>query len=222
MIDVNIIIIDDDYLVVESLQTIVSANDIDVQAVGYNGHDAIELYKKHKPDMVLMDIRMEILNGIDATKSILKEFPDAKILLITTFQDQEYIAQALAIGCKGYILKQNIKGIIPAINAVYAGNMVFDSHIVEDIRNNSKKDTERDSERDSEFNISNSDIDLSEREIEILLLVAEGLNNKEISEKLYLSEGTVRNYISNMLDKLYLRDRTQLAIYYYKMKFGVK
>ena len=198
----NIIIIDDDPLVVESLKTIINANDIDILAVGFNGLEAVKLYDKYRPDLMLMDIRMEEMNGIEATKEILKIDTNAKILLITTFQDDEYINAALSLGCKGYILKQNIKGIIPAINAVYSGNMVFDSKIVTNIKKYTKK---------------NVDIDLSDREYEILLLVAEGLNNKEIAEKLYLSEGTVRNYISNILDKLELRDRTQLAIYYYKM-----
>jgi len=203
----NVIIIDDDPLVVESLKTIVSANGINVQAVGYNGKDAVYLYEKHRPDLILMDIRMENLNGIKAAKSILKKDREAKILLITTFQDQDYIAQALSLGCKGYILKHNIKGIIPAIEAVYAGNMVFDSKIVSGIRKYAEKEVK---------------LNLSDREYDILLLVAEGLNNKEIAEKLFLSEGTVRNYISNMLEKLGLRDRTQLAIYYYKMKYGVE
>ena len=175
---------------------------------GYDGYQAVKLYKKHKADLILMDIRMEGLNGIDATREILKIDPDARILLITTFQDDEYISSALSLGCKGYILKQNIKGIIPAINAVYSGNLVFDSKIVSNIKKYSRKDE--------------IDIDLSERELDILLLVAEGLNNKEIAEKLFLSEGTVRNYISNMLDKLSLRDRTQLAVYYYKRKYGVE
>ena len=197
----NIIIIDDDPLVVESLKTIIGASGIDILALGYNGLEAVELYDKYRPDLILMDIRMEKMNGIEATREILKIDSNAKILLITTFQDEEYIASALNLGCKGYILKENIKGIIPAINAVYSGNMVFDSKIVSNIKGYSKK---------------NIDLDLTNREYEILLLVAEGLNNKEIAKKLYLSEGTVRNYISNMLDKLELRDRTQLAIYYYK------
>lgn len=198
----KIIIVDDDYLVVNSLKTIVSANEIEVLDVGYDGIQAVDLYTKHRPDLILMDIRMEKMNGIEATEEILKIDPDAKILLITTFQDDEYISSALSLGCKGYILKQNISGIIPAINAVYSGNLVFDSQIVSNIQTHSKK------------NIST---DLTEREFDILLLVADGLNNKEIAEKLYLSEGTVRNYISNMLEKLSLRDRTQLAIYYYKL-----
>ncbi len=146
------------------------------------------------------------MSGIDATKKILSIDPNAKILLITTFQDDEYINEALSLGCKGYILKQNIKGIIPAINAVYSGNLVFDSKIVSNIKRHSKK---------------NIDINLSPRELDILLLVADGLNNKEIAAKLFLSEGTIRNYISNMLEKLSLRDRTQLAIYYYKIKFDI-
>lgn len=207
MISMNIIIIDDDPLVVESLKTIVGANGIDVKAVGYDGNEAIYLYEKHRPDLILMDIRMENLNGIEAAKEILKKDSEAKILLITTFQDQDYIAQALSLGCRGYILKHNIKGIIPAISAVYAGNMVFDSKIVSGIKKYAEKEVK--------FN-------LSDREYDILLLVAEGLNNKEIAESLYLSEGTVRNYISNMLEKLGLRDRTQLAIYFYKMKYGVE
>ena len=144
---------------------------------------------------------METMNGIEATKEILKIDPKAKILLITTFQDDEYISSALSLGCRGYILKQNIEGIIPAINAVYSGNLVFDSKIVSNIQTYSKK---------------NIDSNLTDREFDILLLVAEGLNNKEIAKRLFLSEGTVRNYISIMLEKLSLRDRTQLAIYYYK------
>ncbi|MBW4828274.1 MAG: response regulator transcription factor [Clostridiaceae bacterium] len=203
----NIIIIDDDPLVVESLKTIITASSIDILAVGYDGFQAIEQYTKYNPDLVLMDIRMEKMNGIEATRKILEIDSNAKILLLTTFQDEEYIASALSLGCKGYILKQNIKGIIPAINAIVSGNLVFDSKIISNFQSYSKKDI---------------GIELSDRELDILLLVAEGLNNKEIAQKLFLSEGTVRNYISNMLEKLSLRDRTQLAIYYYKMKFGVE
>lgn len=203
----NIIIIDDDPLVVESLKTIITASGIDILGVGYDGFQAIEQYNKYNPDLVLMDIRMEKMNGIEATRKILEIDSNAKILLLTTFQDEEYIASALSLGCKGYILKQNIKGIIPAINAIVSGNLVFDSKIISNFQSYSKKDI---------------GVELSDRELDILLLVAEGLNNKEIAQKLYLSEGTVRNYISNMLEKLSLRDRTQLAIYYYKMKFGVE
>ena len=206
MIDMNIIIIDDDPLVVESLKTIISANGINILAVGYEGFQAVALYNAHRPDLILMDIRMDGLNGIEAAKKILDIDSKAKILLVTTFRDDEYIGAALSLGCKGYILKQNINGIIPAIRAVHSGNIVFDSKIVSNIRRYPK---------------GKIDMDLSEREYDILLLIAEGLNNREIAQKLFLSEGTIRNYISIILDKLSIRDRTQLAIYYYRMKYGI-
>lgn len=203
----KIIIVDDDPLVVKSLKTIVESSGITVLGIGHSGLEAIDLYKTLSPDVVLMDIRMNDMTGIEATKEILQIDKDAKILLITTFQDDEYISEALSLGSKGYILKQNIDSIIPSINAVHSGNMVFDSKIVSSIKRYREKDI---------------DGELSDREIDILVLVANGLNNKEIANELYLSEGTVRNYISTMLDKLSLRDRTQLAIYYYKSKFGVE
>ncbi len=202
----NIIIIDDDPLVVNSLKTILEASGINVLGVGYSGQEAILLYEDLNPDLLLMDIRMKDMTGIEATRQILNINKDAKILLITTFQDDEYISEALSLGCRGYILKQNIDSIIPSINAAYSGNMVFDSKIVSSLKKYREKAI-----KDK----------LSTRELEILLLVSDGLNNKEIANELYLSEGTVRNYISTLLDKLSLRDRTQLAIYYYKSKYGV-
>ncbi len=198
----TLIIVDDDALVISSLETILKANKIDIVAKGSDGEDAISLFKKHRPDLLLMDIRMEKMNGIDATEKILSEFPEAKILLLTTFQDEEYITKALKYGCKGYILKQNISMLIPAINAVYAGGTVFDSEIIEKLPSSKP-------ERKTFEN------DLSEKETDILEYVAEGLNNKEIAERLSLSEGTVRNYVSTILEKLNLRSRTQLVVYYY-------
>ncbi len=198
----TVVIVDDDALVLSSLETILKANKIDIVANGNNGEEAVSLFKKHKPDLLLMDIRMEKMNGIDATEKILSEFPDAKILLLTTFQDEEYITKALKFGCKGYILKQNIAMLIPAINAVYAGGTVFDSEIIEKLP--SSKPERKIFEKD-----------LSEKETDILEYVAEGLNNKEIADRLSLSEGTVRNYVSTILEKLNLRSRTQLVVYYY-------
>ena len=159
----NIIIVDDDYLVVNSLKTIVESSGIKVIGIGYSGSDAIELFSNHKPDVVLMDIRMKDMTGIEATRQILKLDPEAKILLITTFQDDEYIREALSLGCKGYILKQNIDSIIPSINAVFSGNMVFDSQIVDSIKKYREKDIEG---------------ELSPREMDILKLFSYGKNNK--------------------------------------------
>lgn len=197
----KIIIIDDDPLVVTALTTIVENSSYDVIATGTSGEDAVELYKKYEPDLLMTDIRMRNVSGLEASKKVLVDYPDAKILLITTFKDDEYIHEALNIGCKGYLLKDNLSGIIPAIEAVLSGNMVFDSNIVKSM---SATSTHKDLS------------ELSTREQDIIELVSEGHNNKEIAEKLYLSEGTVRNYISQMLTKLDLRDRTQLVVYYYK------
>lgn len=197
----RIVIVDDDPLVVSALSTIVGNSNYDVTATGTSGFDAVKLYKEHQPDLLMTDIRMREKSGLEASKEILTGFPEAKILLITTFRDDEYIHEALNIGCKGYLLKDNLTGIIPAIEAVLSGNMVFDSNIVKSM-----------SATSSHKNLS----ELSTREQDIIVLVAEGHNNKEIAEHLYLSEGTVRNYISQMLTKLDLRDRTQLVVYYYK------
>lgn len=203
----RILIIDDDPLISISLRTIVSAADgIEVCAVGESGKDAILLFREHKPDIVLMDIRMEGISGLEAGDKILGEFPEAKILYLTTFLDDEYIVNALKIGACGYILKQHYEGIVPALRAVFGGQNVFNEEIAARlptlIANGRAKKPE--------------DFGLSEREAEIIRLVAEGLSNKEISEKLYLSVGTVRNYISIILDKLSLRDRTQLAVFFYR------
>jgi DNA-binding NarL/FixJ family response regulator len=193
--------VDDDPIVVSALSTIVENSNYQVVAKGNDGKEAVELYKKYQPDLLMTDIRMSGISGIEAAETILKSHKDARILLITTFEDDDYIHQALNLGCKGYLLKDNLSGIIPAIEAVLSGSMVFDSKIVKSMSTSSQ--------------VNKMD-DLSDRERDIIELVAEGLNNKEIANHLYLSEGTVRNYISQMLTKLDLRDRTQLAVYYYK------
>lgn len=202
----NILVIDDDRLVAMSLKTILeSTGSINIMATGSGGKEAIELYRQHKPDVLLMDIRMEDMNGIDAGKEILKEFPDAKILYLTTFADDEYIINALGMGAKGYILKQDFEVIAPALEAVMRGQSVFGDKIMGKL-----PDLMKPKDR---FDFAAHGI--SDKEREILELVASGLSNKEIAGKLFLGEGTVRNYISALLDKLSLRDRTQLAVFYY-------
>ncbi len=203
----KIIIVDDDQLVAISLKTILEADaSIEVLATGHSGVDAIALYREHQPDILLMDIRMEKMNGLEAAENILAEHPDAKILFLTTFSDDEYIVKALSVGAKGYILKQDFEGIVPALKAVYGGQSVFGGEIV------GKLPVLMQSKEEFDY----SQYDINEKEQAIIELVAEGLSNKEISEKLFLSEGTVRNYISTILEKLGLRDRTQLAVFYYK------
>lgn len=203
----RVVIIDDDALVAISLKTILEADSsVCVVATGNSGSDAIELYRENKPDILLMDIRMAGMTGLEAGELILHEDKSAKILYLTTFMDDEYIVKAIKLGAKGYILKQDFEGIVPAIKAVYGGQNVYGQDIVERLPGLMAK-------RES-FDYEESGI--TDKEYEIIEAVAEGYSNKEIAEKLYLSEGTIRNYISGVLEKLCLRDRTQLAIFYYR------
>lgn len=205
----KIVIVDDDIFVSGALTTILDASGkVTVAASGTDGKEAAELYKIHQPDVLLMDIRMKEKSGLDASAEILEEFPDAKILLLTTFSDDEYIVKALKLGAKGYLLKQDYASILPALEAVCSGQTVFGTEIMSRIPELIHSG--------SSFHYE--DYDISRRELEIIRLIADGLSNKEIASQLFLSEGTVRNYLSSILDKLQLRDRTQVAVFYYKHK----
>lgn len=203
----NILIIDDDILVSNALKTILESDEtIHVCGTGSDGLDAVRMYNELHPDVLLMDIRMKELDGLNASRQILDAYPDAKILLLTTFSDDEYIVKALRYGVKGYLLKQDYQSILPAIKAVYTGQTVFGTEIISKIPDLLLKE--------SSFDYSGYDI--TEKEYQIITLVAEGLSNKEIAQTMFLSEGTVRNYLSSILEKLSLRDRTQLAVFYYQ------
>lgn len=204
----NVLLIDDDKLVCSSLKIILSADpEITIAGTGYNGKEALELYRKLKPDILLMDIRMELMSGLEAGEQILSQSPEARILYLTTFLDDEYIIKALYIGAKGYMLKQDYESILPALKAVHAGQNVYGTEIITKLpsligKSNSQKCIQC--------------YGITEKELEIITKIADGLSNREIAELLYLSEGTVRNNISAILEKLELRDRTQIAIFYYK------
>lgn len=200
----KILLVDDDALVLKSLEMILKAEGVDEVYASKNGKEAFELYMKHAIDLVLQDIRLENENGIDIAGKLLEYDKDARIILLTTFKDEEYINKAIKIGVKGYILKDNVDSLFQSIQTVMAGNMVLDSEVIKDIRisNPVKRSIE--------------DFDITEREFDVIKLLAEGMNNKEIAQTLYLSEGTVRNYVSNLLEKLYLRDRSQIVAFYYK------
>lgn len=201
------IIIDDDSLVVISLKTILEADrQIEVVATGADGTDAMILYEKYQPEVLLMDIQMKKMSGLEAAETILQRYPKAKILFLTTFSDDEYIVKALNIGAKGYILKQDFEGIVPALLAVERGQSVFGGEVVHKIPVLAQ----------SKESFDYAKYDISPKEQEIIEQVALGKSNKEIAGTLFLSEGTVRNYISSVLDKLSLRDRTQLAVFYYR------
>lgn len=203
----RIVIVDDDRLVSMSLKTIVEASgDITVTATGSSGREAVSLYEDHQPDILLMDIRMDNMTGLEAADVILKAHPQARVLFLTTFADDEYIIRALKIGAKGYILKQNFESIVPALRAVFSGQTVFGEDIVAKLPQLMQEGPRTDF----------ATFGLTEKETEIFTLIADGQSNKEIASSLYMGEGTVRNAISVILEKLHLRDRTQLAIFYYR------
>ena len=201
----NVAVIDDDPLITVALKTILEADpDVTVCASGGSGAAAVRIFRSQRPDILLMDIRMKGMDGLAASEQILREDPSAKILLLTTFLDDEYIVRAIRAGARGYLLKQDYTSIVPALKAVASGQTVFGKDISDKIPELMT--------RKPEAGLSN--LPLSDREKTVIACVADGLSNHEIAESLHLSEGTVRNYLSVILDKLELRDRTQLAVFY--------
>jgi len=205
----NIVIIDDDPLVSEALRTILETDpDVSVLALGKDGSDALPLYETFLPDVLLMDIRMKNVTGLEAGEEVLSRHPDARILFLTTFSDDDYVIKALRMGAKGYLLKQKFESIVPSLKAVMAEQSVFGEEIIARLplfRESSQRKAP-----------SLEEYKLTPRELEILALIADGLSNKEVAEQLFISEGTVRNAISLLLEKLRLKSRTQLAIFYLK------
>jgi DNA-binding NarL/FixJ family response regulator len=204
----KILIVDDDALIRDSLSILFKLEeDFTVVGTASNGREAFEKCGQEKPEIVLMDIRMPIMDGVLGTKLIKENFKDIKVVILTTFKDDEYIMEAVKNGAEGYILKnQASDSIIESLRTVAKGNKVFERNVADALKTMLKEEKKK----------PDININLTEREMDVLSLVAEGLSNKEISEKLFLSDGTVRNYVTNLLEKLNLRDRTQLAIFYLK------
>lgn len=203
----RIAIVDDDPIVCQSLETILTATGTaEVLWTANDGDAAVRRYFEtpaSRPDVLLIDIQMPCTSGLDAAREVLATDPAARILFLTTFADQSYIAQAMGLGAKGYLIKQDVAAVGPALQAVMAGQVVLGAEVL-------GKLTERTpNPADSDDSIEGL---LGEREREITALVAEGLDNRDIAARLFLSEGTVRNRISAILDKLGLTNRTQLAI----------
>ena len=214
----RIVIIDDDDMITMSLETIISADpEFEVVAKGHSGRDAIRLYQEYHPDLLLSDIRMEDMNGLDAAEEILAQDHQAVILLLTTFSDDEYIVKALKLGVKGYLLKQDYTSLLVSLRAALNGQSVFGGAVVNKLPEIMQKAGEESMAYTGDVAGSTFDYkahDITEKEYQVIQLVSEGYSNKEIAERIFLSEGTVRNYLSQILEKPELRDRTQLAIFY--------
>ena len=204
---IKLLIVDDEKLIREGLKIMLSIfEDIDVVGTAENGYKALEFCKGNEVDVVLMDIRMKECDGVMGIRLIKEQFSRLKVIILTTFKDKEYIQDAMKYGAFGYMLKDSSHDVIyEGIKTAYKGNMVVHPEVATKMMDNSicnKKDIDK--------------FGLSEKEIKIIEFIANGLTNKEISEEIFLSEGTVKNNITNILSKLELRDRTQIAIFAFK------
>lgn len=203
---IRVLICDDQEIVCEGLQRIFSA-DADIQVVGQanNGLEALEMIAVTNPDLVLMDLKMPVMNGIIATRKIREQYPQVRVLVLTTFDDDEWLFDAIRAGANGYLLKDRPRNeLLNAIKGTIAGNAFVDPAVAGKLlgqiaQNNLNRQ-------------QTIDISLSEREKEVLQLLAQGLSNADIARQLYLSEGTVRNYASAIFDKLKVSDRTQAVV----------
>lgn len=204
---VRLLIADDDSLIRESLRIILGMDsDFEIVDCVEDGKKALEACLKHQIDVALLDVRMPVMTGVQAVKEISKSCC-TRTLILTTFDDDEFILEAVKNGAKGYLLKNNTpEKIKEAIKMVYAGNSVVQDVVLDKL----KKGLELGA-------LSKLDKTMfSERELQIMELISKGLSNKEISGRLYISEGTVKNYITSILDKTNLQHRTQIAVYYLK------
>lgn len=204
---IRVIICDDQEMVCEGLRAILgAATDITVVGVGHDGAEAVELAGRQQPDLVLMDLKMPGMNGIQATRQIKDRFPGVRVLALTTYDADEWVFDAVRAGADGYLLKDTPRGrLIEAIRGTVAGATHVDPQVA-------GKLFARVAQQAAPAAESAALRALSERELEVLRLLARGLSNADIAGRLYLSEGTVRNYVSGILGKLAVTDRTQAAV----------
>lgn len=204
---IKLVIADDQELIRESLSIVLEMDDeIEIVGLAENGAEAVELCQQHQPDTILMDINMPEMDGISATKLIKQRWPDIKVIILTTFQEINYVIDALAIGAEGYLLKAiHPKDLLAGIKLIHKGGTLLPQDLakllVQQINTPEQPAQQEDKNK----------YDLTEREEEVLECIAQGLSNKLIAEKLFLSEGTVKNYISSIYHKLDVKDRFQAA-----------
>ena len=209
---IKVLIADDQELIRESLKIVLSADEkIQVTGTVSNGSDVIKSISKDKPNVILMDIRMPQMDGVQCTKHIKESYPDIKIIVLTTFDDDEYIFDALKYGASGYLLKGvSMKELIEGIHTVAGGGAMMNP----DIATKVVRLFSQLAKGDLGIKVNGENVkSLGKTEWKVIVQIGRGLSNKEIAKVLFLSEGTVRNYLSQILNKLELRDRTQLAIW---------
>lgn len=212
----KILLVDDSKILLQSLKVILEQDpELKIIGTAHNGIEALEVCGKLSPDIVLMDIRMPVCNGVDGTKLIKEKYPSIKILILTTFDDQEYIQEAVHNGADGYILKDiNDQDLLTALKSTAKGFSIIQGTVFRTLKTQIKPPVE-----ESPAHSSLLDYDLSERECNVIRLIVDGFSNRQIAANLEITEGTTRNIISNVLTKLKLNDRTQLAVYAIKSNF---
>ncbi|MGL5260629.1 MAG: response regulator transcription factor [Lachnospiraceae bacterium] len=209
---IKVLIADDQELIRQSLQIVLNnREDMKVLAVAADGQEVIQCLRKEKPDVILMDIRMPKMDGVQCTKIIKQNYPNIKIIILTTFDDDEYVYNALKFGASGYLLKGvSMDELAEAIITVHSGRAMINPDIATKVLKLFSQIAH------SDYTITVGTVamnELTKTEWKVIAQVEKGATNKEIAKALNLSEGTVRNYLSNVLNKLDLRDRTQLAIW---------
>ena len=208
----RVVIADDDAVVVESLRIVLDAQpDIEVVGCGTDGTETVRLAGQAAPDVVLLDIQMPGVDGLAAAEKILAVPKPPRVVFLTTFSDDEYIVRALALGAAGYLIKQDVAGVAPALRAVMAGRSVLEGEVLE-----RAVALGAGGARAEEPDLVAVFPQLTDREREVVALIAEGLDNREVAAAAYMGEGTVRNHISSILAKLGLRNRTQIAVAYWR------
>ena len=214
---IRVLLVDDQPLIRRGLRALLKPElDLDIVGEAENGEAAIDLLQTTNADVILMDIRMPIMDGVAATKAIVPAFPSTKILILTTFDDTAYVTQALQNGASGYLLKDTpADELVSAIALIHKGYTQLSPGLAQKLLAPPPSPPSP----SSQFSTPNSQFQtpLTPREEEILALIASGSNNREIAQHLYLSEKTVKNHITNLLSHLGLRDRTQAAIYYHSL-----
>lgn len=201
----RILLVEDQTIVRQGLKIILEQDEkLKVTHEAANGKEAVEIVNQHKLDLILMDVRMPLMNGIEATRIIRKNYPNIKILILTTFNDEEYAYQALKEGANAFLLKTTEPDkLIEAVHSAMRGGLTLNDEVAAKVMPRLLQAKEK----------MAVEVELTERELAITRLVGEGKTNKEIANELYLSVGTVKNHLTNILQKIELRDRTQLAIY---------
>ena len=209
----TIIIAEDQKLLRESFKNIIENNsDIKVVASATNGKEAYDLCKKHKPDVVLMDLSMPICNGTEATKLIKTDFPSIKVLILTASNDKNDVTEAINNGADGYVLKNiGTEELILSIRSTSLGLGIVDKNLLEPVVLNLSKENKKSGS--ITVDVSGINVSLTKRELNILSMIVDGKDNKEIGASLFIAEGTVKNIITEIISKLQLKDRTQLAVY---------